>query len=94
MFFADPPLEVVKNPLADSGDAEDTSSIPESGKSPGGKHGNPLQYSCLENSMDRGAWWITVHGVIKSSTRLSEHAYAPRRSLSHRAREQERESRL
>ena len=84
MFFADPPLEVVKNPLADSGDAEDTSSIPESGKSPGGEHGNPLQYfSCLENSMDRGAWQITVPGVIKSWTRLSKHAYTPRRALSH-----------
>ena len=70
MFFADPPLEVVKNPLADSGDAEDTNSIPESGKSPGGKHGNPLQYSCLENSMDRGAWWARVHEVAKSWTQL------------------------
>ena len=46
--------------------AGDMSSIPESGRSPGGEHGNPLQYSCLENPMDRGAWWATVYGVIKS----------------------------
>ena len=46
-------------------------SIPGSGRSPGGGHGNPLQYSCLENPMDRGAWWATVHGVTKSQTRLS-----------------------
>ena len=45
-------------------------SIPGSGKSPGGGHGNSLQYSCLENSMERGAWWATVHRVIKSWTRL------------------------
>ena len=46
--------------------------IPGLGRSPGGKHGNPLQYSYLENSMDRGAWWATVQGVIKSRTRLSD----------------------
>ena len=46
------------------------SSIPESGRSPGGRHGNPLQYSCLENSMDRGAWWATVHRIRKSQTGL------------------------
>ena len=48
--------------------AGDLNSIPGSGRSPGGGHGNPLQYSCLENSMDRGAWWTTVHRVIKSWT--------------------------
>ena len=42
--------------------------IPESGRSPGGRNGNPLQYSCLENPIDRGAWWATVHGVAKSQT--------------------------
>ena len=47
-------------------------SIPGSGISPAGRNGNPLQYSCLENSMDRGAWWATVHGVAKSRTRLSD----------------------
>ena len=46
--------------------------IPGSGRSPGEGNGNPLQYPCLENSMDRGAWWATVHGVTKSRTRLSE----------------------
>ena len=49
----------------------DLGSVPGSGRSPGGEHGNPLQYSSLENSMDRGAWWATVHGVPKSQTRLS-----------------------
>ena len=44
--------------------------IPGSGRSPGEVHGNPLQYSCLENPVDRGAWWATVHGVAKSRTRL------------------------
>ena len=52
--------------------AGDPSSIPESGRSPGEGNGNPLQYSCLENSMDRGAWQATVHGVAKSQTRLSD----------------------
>ena len=49
----------------------DPGSIPGLGTSPGGGHGNPLQYACLENSIDRGAWWATVHGVAKSWTRLS-----------------------
>ena len=51
--------------------AGDLGSIPGSGRSPGEGNGNPLQYSCLENSMDRGAWWATVHGVAKSRTGLS-----------------------
>ena len=46
-------------------------SIPGSGRSPGEGNGNPLQYSCLENPMDRGAWWTTIHGVAKSQTRLT-----------------------
>ena len=46
--------------------------IPGSGRSPGGRRGNPLQYSCLENPMDRGAWWATVHGVAKSRTWLKQ----------------------
>ena len=53
--------------------AGDLGSIPGSGRAPGGGHGYPLQYFCLENSMDRGAWWATVHGVAKSRRRLSTH---------------------
>ena len=49
-------------------DAGDLSSITGSGRSPGEGHGNPLQYSCLDIPMDRGAWWVTVHGVAKSWT--------------------------
>ena len=52
--------------------AEDPGSIPESGRSPREGNGNPLQYSCLENFMDRGAWWDTVHGVAKSQTQLRD----------------------
>ena len=51
--------------------AGDPGSVPGSGRSPGEGNGNPLQYSCLENPMDRGAWWATVLGVAKSRTRLS-----------------------
>ena len=51
--------------------AGDQGSIPGSGRSPGAGNGNPLQYSCLENPMDRGAWWATVHGVAKSQIQLS-----------------------
>ena len=59
---------VVKNPPANARDKRDAGSIPESGRSPGGEHGNSLQYSCLENSMDRGAWQATVHIVTWSWT--------------------------
>ena len=52
--------------------AGDLGSIPGLGRSPGEGNGNPLQYSCLEISMDRAAWWATVHGVTKSQTRLSD----------------------
>jgi len=52
--------------------AGDLGSIPGSGRSPGEGNGNPLQYSCLENPMDGGAWWATVYGVAKSRTRLSD----------------------
>ena len=51
--------------------AGDVGSIPGSGRSPGTGSGNPLQYSCLENSVGRGAWWVTVHGVVKSQTQMS-----------------------
>ena len=55
-----------------SAKAEDASSVPGLGRSPGGGHGNPLQYFCLENPMDRRAWWAAVHGVTQSQTRLSD----------------------
>ena len=56
---------------ASASNVGDLGSIPGSGRSPGEENGNPLQYSCLENPMDRGTWWATVHGVVKSWTRLS-----------------------
>ena len=66
---------VVKNSSANAGVIRGSGLIPGSGRSPGRGHGNPLQYSCLENPMDRGAWRATVHhGVTKSQTRLSTHA--------------------
>ena len=61
----------VKNPPANAGDTGDVSSIPGSGRSPGGGNGKPLQHSCLGNPMDRGAWQATVRGVAKSQTQLS-----------------------
>ena len=54
------------------GDARDMDSIPGMGSSPGGGHGNPLQYSCLEKPMDRRAWWATDHSVAKSWTQLKQ----------------------
>ena len=63
---------VVKNPPTNAGDIRDVNLIPGLGSSPGGGHGNPLQYSSLENFMDRGAWWAAVHGIAKSQTRLSD----------------------
>ena len=66
---------VVNNPAANAGDTRDTSSISGSGRSPGEGNGNPLQYSCLEDPTDRGAWWATVHGVTKSWTRLSHFTF-------------------
>ena len=63
---------MVKNPSANTGDARDTGLIPGSGPtSPGGGNGDPLQYPCLENPMDRGAWRASVHRVSESQTRLS-----------------------
>ena len=59
---------VVKNLPASAGDIRNAGSIPGLGRSPGRAHGNPLQYSCLENRIDRGAWRATVHGVAKSRT--------------------------
>ena len=59
---------VVKNLPANARDKKDMGLIPGSGRSPGGGHGNPLQYSCLENPMNRGAWWAIVHRVAHSQT--------------------------
>ena len=61
---------VLKNPPASAGDVRDTGFIPGSGRPPGGGHSNPLQYSCLENPMDKGDWPATAHSVTKSQTRL------------------------
>ena len=59
---------LVKIPPANAGDVRDAGSVPELGRFPGGGHGNPFHYSCLENPMDRGAWWAAVHRVAKSQT--------------------------
>ena len=64
---------MVKNPPANAGDVAEVGLIPGSGISPGGGNGNPFQYSCLENPMDRGPWWATVHRVTKSWTQLNTH---------------------
>ena len=64
-FWTSLVAQIVKTPPANAGDA---GSVPGLGRSPGEGNGNPLQYSCLENPMDREAWWATVHGVTKSWT--------------------------
>ena len=58
---------MVKNPPVNAEEAGDAGSIPGSGRSPGGGNGNPLQYACWENPMDRGAWWAAIHRVAKES---------------------------
>ena len=63
---------VGKNLPANAGDLREAGLISGLGRSTGGGHGNPLQYSCLENSMDRGALWATAHGVAKGRTQLSD----------------------
>ena len=71
---------VVKSPPANAGDVRGVGWLPGSGGAPAGQHGNPLQCSCLENPLDRGAWWATHHGVTKSRTplkQLSTHAQDP-----------------
>ena len=69
---------VVKNPPPSAGDRGDTGSIPGSGRSPEGGQGNPLQYFHLENSMDRGSWWATVHESQSDMTEVTEHSYVER----------------
>ena len=66
---------MVKNPPANAGDAGDVGSVPGLGRSFGEGNGNPLQYSFLENPVDRGAWWATVHEVTKSESQLSNGAH-------------------
>ena len=61
---------MVRNPSANAGEVGDVGSLPGSGRSLGGGHGNPLQYSCLENAMNRGAWWASAHRVAKDRTQL------------------------
>ena len=68
-------VQWVKNPPANARDARDTGSVPESGRSSGEGNGNPLQYSCLENPMDREAWGAIVHGVAKSQMQLSTQVF-------------------
>ena len=63
-----PVAQLVKNLFAKAGDTRDMGSIPRSGRFPGGRNGNPFQYSFLEKPMDRGTWWATVHEVTKSWT--------------------------
>ena len=77
IYSVGPPREalVVKNPPANSGDTRDVGSILWLGRSPGGGNGNPLQCSCLENSMERGAWRVTVHRIAKRWTQLSDRAH-------------------
>ena len=74
-YWGFPAGAVVKNLPANEGDSRDVGSIPGSGRSPGVGGGNLLQYSCLEISMDRGAWWVTVHRTAKSRAGLSNGAY-------------------
>ena len=75
------PCVQLKNPPASAGDLEDWGLISGSGKSSGGGNGNPLQYSCLENPMDKGAWWAIVLGVAKSLTRRSTRTHTHNASL-------------
>ena len=63
---------VIKISPANAGDIRDMTSVPGLGRSPGAGHGKPFQYSCLENPMDRGAWWATVHRVSNSQTGLKQ----------------------
>ena len=66
---------VLKNLPANAGDTGEVDSTPGLGRAPGEGNGNPIQYSCLENLIDRGAWWATVHGVARSWTRLSDFTF-------------------
>ena len=71
-FGASQVVLVIKNLPANARDIRDVEKILRSGRSPGGGHGNPLQYPCLDNPMDRGAWWASVHRLAKSWTWLNQ----------------------
>ena len=75
---------VVKNLPTSAEDAEDASLVPGLGRSPGGGHGNPLQYFCLENPMDRGAWRAAAHGIAKKTTKQLSTAYTVRNKTGRR----------
>ena len=81
LFQGFPGGSVVKNPLPSAGDAGDTGSTPGSGRSPGVGNGNPCQYPCLENFMDKGVWQAAIHEVAKSWTQLSTHTQTKKQHL-------------
>ena len=81
LFWDFPGGSVVKNPPPSAGDAGDMGSVPGSGRSPGVGNGNPRQYPCLENFMDRGVWRAAIHEVAKSWTRLSMHTQTKKQHL-------------
>ena len=90
---------VAENPPANAGDVGDACLIPESGRSPGGRNSNPLQYSCLDNTLDRGAWWATVHGVARARhDQATEHALSGfshpmvKQSMNHQPAQTERKT--
>ena len=74
---------MLKNPSANTEDTRDMGLVPGLGRCPGGGNGNPLQCSCLGNPMDRGAWWATVHEVVKSQTRLSDFTHTHTHTHTH-----------
>ena len=75
---------VVKDPPTSAGDVRNVGSVPGLGRSPGGGHGNPLQYFCLENPMDRGAWRAAAHGIAKKTTKQLSTAYTVRNKTGRR----------
>ena len=86
---------MVKNLPANAGDTREVDSLPGSGRSPGGGNVNPPKYSCLENSMDRGAWWVTVPGVTESDMIECAHTHTHQISnLTFHPKTQKRESKL